>query len=91
LAKGDSMSNIYTIRPTSEESDNIKNLMEHYNVLHASKALLLAANDLPELQKQHNELMTAYKNVTDQYMTLVQAVKERNAVELKINSLIETE
>lgn len=84
------MSNIYTIRPDSSQSKDVKKLMDHYGVGHASKALLMAAKDLPDLKTRNIELQKRLDKLKDEYIELLNALRERQAVELKIHNIIKT-
>lgn len=84
------MSNVYTLRPSESESKDIKALMKHYRVGHATAALLTAAKDLPVIANDHAELKIAYQKLTADYFALVNTIKEKNTVENKIAQLIET-
>lgn len=82
------MPKILTVRPSRKEQNDIVGLMDFYSVGHASKALLLAAKELPELHNAHNILKEQYEALLSNYNDVITLVKQREEIDSSLRRVI---
>ncbi|KAA3638930.1 MAG: hypothetical protein DWP95_11570 [Proteobacteria bacterium] len=83
------MSNTYTLRADSEQSNDVSELMEYYQVGHATKALFRAAKDVPVMKKQIDKLVDENNRLSVALERLMCLVKNRQSAEQAIADFLQ--
>lgn len=84
------MSNTYTLRADSEQSKAVSELMEYYQVGHATKALFQAAKDVPDMRKRINLLVDENTRLSDELERLTGLIKNRLSAEQAIIEFLQS-
>jgi hypothetical protein len=77
-----------TIRASESESEDIENLKKFLGVGHGTKALLLFAKKLPQLQKEYDQLYSEHIKLKQDYYELIDLLEKKSNLESKIQNIV---